>query len=144
MCGICHCTYGHRKLRYGCAKNQTALAKEFQFMFAKKLQKTLPQKYRYKHNAYSDILGSVFTTPLFTPLSKRLQNSARGMEPVLINLSVAGTGSPSVLRRRVLAPYVPLRTRCSESAPATDRLISTGSIPRAESLNLLCSFILLQ
>ena len=65
MCGICHCTYGHRKLRYGCAKNQTALAKEFQFMFAKKLQKTLHQKYRYKHNAYSEILGGAFSQLLF-------------------------------------------------------------------------------
>ena len=45
---------------------------------------------------------------------------------MLINLSVTGTVSPSVLRCRVLAPYVPLRTRCSESVPVTDRFISIG------------------
>ena len=38
-----------------------------------------------------------------------------------MNLSAAGTVSPSVLRCRILAPYVPLRTKCSESVPAADR-----------------------
>ena len=85
--------------------------------------------------------GSVFTTPLFTPLSKRLQNSAREMEPVLINLSVAGTGSPSVLRRRVLAPYVPLRTRCSESVPATDRFVGTRFVLLTEFFNHLFTIV---
>ena len=43
------------------------------------------------------------------------------MEPVLIYLSVTGTGSPSVLKCCILAPYVPLRTRRSESVPAAER-----------------------
>ena len=34
-------------------------------MFAKKLQKTLPQKYRYKHNAYCDIFGERFHNSSF-------------------------------------------------------------------------------
>ena len=61
---------------------------------------------------------------------------------MLIDLSVAGTGSPSVLRHRILVPYVPLRTRCSESVPATDKAICTGFIPQAEFHNHLLIFIL--
>ena len=68
---------------------------------------------------------------------RRLRRSDRKAKPVLINLSVTGTVSPSVLRCRILAPYVPLRTRCSESVPVTDRVISTGSALRSEFRNRL-------
>ena len=68
---------------------------------------------------------------------RRLRNSVHKAEPVLINLSVTGTVSPSVLRCRILAPYVPLRTRCSESVPVTDRFISIGSTLRTEFRNCL-------
>ena len=50
---------------------------------------------------------------------RRLRNTVLRVERISPALPVAGTGSPSVLRRRVFAPYVPLRTRCSESVPAT-------------------------
>ena len=45
--------------------------------------------------------------------------------------------SLSVLRRRILAPYVPLRTRCSKSVPVTDRLLSISSTLRIEFRNRL-------
>ena len=61
---------------------------------------------------------------------RRLRNSGRMTKPVLITLSVTGTVSPSVLRCRILAPYVPLRTRCSVSVPAADRSVGIRFIPR--------------
>ena len=49
-----------------------------------------------------------------------------------MDLPVAGTVSPSILRCRILAPYVPLRTKCSESVPAAGRSISAGSASQTE------------
>ena len=46
------------------------------------------------------------------------------MQRLPTDLSVAGTLSPSVLRCRIVAPYVPLRTKCSESVPTADRFVN--------------------
>ena len=59
----------------------------------------------------------------------------RGMKRIPTDLSAAGTGSPSVLRHRILVPYVPLRTRCSASVPAADRSVGIRFILPAEFRN---------
>ena len=42
--------------------------------------------------------------------------------------------SPSVLRCRILAPYVPLRTKCSESVPTADRSVGNRFVPLTKLL----------
>ena len=53
------------------------------------------------------------------------------------DLSAKGTVSPSVLRCRTLAPYVPLRTKCSESVPSADRSVDNRFVLLTEVCKLL-------
>ena len=52
------------------------------------------------------------------------------------DLSSAGTVSPSVLRCSTVAPYVPLRTKCSESVPADDRSVGNRFVLMTEDTSV--------
>ena len=71
-------------------------------------------------------------TDLICPVYRHLQNSVSRITRSFTNLSAVGAVSPSVLRCRIVAPYVPLRTKCSESVPTADRFVNDRVILMTE------------